>query len=384
MKIKFAFIFCFIFFQISISQNIEKYQFEYTSISLKEFLKEVEKSFNIKYTYIDITIEGKKIQLPKRFYTLEKIHSIIEKITKLKITKIDNRFYAVSSNKKNEFTYLLSEIFIESLLTNGIYKTSKSVVVNPQKVKILPGVTDADVLRSLQQLPSVKSPNETATGLNVRGGTSDQNLILWDGIKLYHPGHLFGMVSGFNPNIEQKVNFHYKGVNPKFGKHLSSVIDIKTTNNISKKISTGFNALNGDVYIKAPLIKDKLGIQIAARKSFTEEFQTSTFEQLSNKVFQNTNFTNFNDKNHFKFQDYFLKVNFKASDKTNFFLSNILIENSLKFNTIDETESNTLQEMKILNYGFSFNWSQKYNSKLNQLPRLFGIIFEILCAHSLY
>ncbi len=378
MKGKFSFLLFLIFFQVASSQNTEKHQFAHTSISLQQLLNDLEKTFQVKYSYIDSVLKDKTITLPKKLYTLEEIHLSIEENTDLKVTKINDRFYSIfTKNSDDSFLiYNLNEIVIESLLAKGIDKTPKSVIVNPQKIKVLPGVTDADVLLTLQQLPGVKSPNETATGLNVRGGTSDQNLILWDGIKVYHPGHLFGMISGFNPNVDQKVNFYYKGINAKYGRHLSSVIDIKTTDDISKKISVGLNGLNGDVYVKVPLIKDKLGIQVSGRKSFTEKLQTPTFNQLSNKVFQNTNFTNFDNENHFKFQDYFAKLNFKPNDKTSLSLTTLLIDNSLQFRTVDDIDANTVQKMKILNYGYSLNWDQKYGSKLTQNATFYYSVYD--------
>jgi len=237
MKQLISFFVLLLFFQNSWSQKNEKFTFSYTSEKLEQVLSDIEIRFGIKYSYVDSLISEKKITLPKKRYALGEMNQKISEQTALKISKIDNRFYAISRETAADDIkkYYLNEIVIEGFLANGINKTNQKFTIYPQKVATLPGVTDADILLSLQQLPGVKSPNETASGLHVRGGTSDQNLILWDGIRLYHPGHLFGMISGINPNVEQTVNFYNKATHPEYGERISSIIDIKTRIKLSIK-----------------------------------------------------------------------------------------------------------------------------------------------------
>lgn len=369
MKQLVSFLFILLFFQFSWSQKSTKQQFVYHNTKIEKVIADVERKFNIKFSYVDSITANKKITLSKGFYSLEEINSKIEEQSFLKIVKIDDRFYSIiKENSEPIKTYNLDEILIEGFLAKGINKTNQRVEIYPQKVEALPGVTDADILLSLQQLPGVKSPNETASGLNVRGGTLDQNLVMWDGIRLYHPGHLFGMISGFNPNVEQTVYYYNKATNPKFGERISSVIDIKTTGKISDKlkINAGINALDADVYLQTPLYKKKLGFQLSARKSFTEWAQTPTFSQLADKVFQNTNFSDFNNQNKFQFQDYSAKLNFKPNSKTVISLTGIVIDNNLNFRTETDNAVINNQKMNISDFGFSLNWSQKYSDKFNQ------------------
>jgi len=311
--------------------------------------------------------------LPKA-YTLQGINTEIENLTDLRITKIDARYYSVS--KVAELPVReeqLQEILVEGFLSKGINKSHQKVILLPQKIEALPGVTDADVLLSLQQLPGVKSPNETATGLYIRGGSSDQNLILWDGIRMYHPGHLFGMISGFNPNVTQTVNYQNKATHPKFGERLSSVIDIQSTDKIEDqwKVDAGINALNADVYIKAPIVKKKLGLQLSGRKSYTEWLQTATFNALAEKVFQNTNFKNFDDSNKFQFEDYSAKLNYQPNENTDLSFTAIGIDNNLNFTTETETDGIQNQKMMIENQGYSLHWNQKYTTKWRQKTNVY-------------
>jgi len=372
---------CFFFCWMSISWSQKKEPFYYANAKLTKVLTDIEKAFEVKYSYVDSLVTSQKFSLPKKLYTLSEINTEIEKQTTLKVIQINERFYSINqSQTKSDIQKVipLEEVIVEDFLAKGIRKTNQHYIISPQKVQTLPGITDADILQSLQQLPGVKSPNETATGLYIRGGTADQNLIVMDGIRLYHPGHLFGMISSINPNVEQTVNYYNKAVNPKFGERVSGIIDIQSTNKIldQTKINAGINALNADVYVQTPLVKDQLGLQLSGRKSYTEWLQTPTFNQLENKVFQNTNFEDFNKDNQFKFYDYSAKLNFKPNDKTEMSLSGLVIKNDLDYKNIIKEDSISNQKMTIENYGFSLNWTQKYSPRFIQKMLFFYSLYS--------
>ncbi|MEO5775431.1 MAG: TonB-dependent receptor [Flavobacterium sp.] len=368
---------CFFLLLTQLVLSQKKEQFTYTNAKLTKVLSDIEKAFDVKYSYVDSLVISQRISLPKKLYDLAEINTEIEKQSTLKVVKINERFYSINQKEIPEKANLLKEVIVEEFLDKGIRKTNQNYVISPQKVQTLPGVTDADILLSLQQLPGVKSPNETATGLYIRGGTSDQNLILMDGIRLYHPGHLFGMISSINPNVEQTVNYYNKAVNPQFGERVSGIIDIKSTDKISDKtkLNAGINALNIDAYVQTPLVKDKLGLQLSGRKSYTEWIQSPTFNQLESKVFQNTNFKEFDNGNQFKFYDFSSKLNFKPNPKTEISLSGLVIKNDLDYKNVITSDSISNQKMSIENYGFSLNWIQKYSPKFIQ---------KILVSYSLY
>lgn len=351
------------------SQKVQQHFFDFNEAQLSLALSSIETQFDIKYSYVDSIVATKKISLLPKKYSLKAINTAIENQTDLKIIQIDARYFSIAQTIEEPIREEhLKEILVEGFLSKGIYKSNQKIILLPQKIEALPGVTDADVLLSLQQLPGVKSPNETATGLYIRGGTADQNLILWDGIRMYHPGHLFGMISGFNPNVKQTVYYQNKGTNAKFGERISSVIDIQSTDKIDDelKINAGINALNADVYIIAPLIKKKLGLQLSGRKSYTEWLQTATFNALAEKVFQNTNFKNFSDSNKFQYEDYSAKLNYKPNENTDFSITGIFVDNNLNFTTETETKDIQNQKMMISNQGLSLHWNQKYGSRWNQ------------------
>jgi len=370
--------FTIVFAQVSWSQKSGKSSFAYNSETITKVLEDVQKEFDVRYSYIDSALVGKKMTLPGALYSIDEINVEISKQTLLKIVRINDRFYSIVNQDPEIQFYELKDVLVEGFLAKGIDKTSQKVILYPQKVKTLPGVTDADILLTLQQLPGVKSPNETASGLHIRGSTPDQNLILWDGIRLYHPGHLFGMITAINPNVEQTVNYYNKATNPRFGERISSVIDIRMQDRISDKtkVNAGINALNADLYIQFPLISNKLGLQVSGRKSFTEWLQSPTFSQLARKVFQNTDFRDFDDRNKFGFQDYSAKLNFKPNDKTEISLAALWIDNNLDFKTYEAGSGSNNQDMAISNYGFSLNWKQVYSERFQQKTLLFYSAYD--------
>lgn len=355
----------FLFFFCALQAQDKTAAFDYESVALDRFLPEVARAFDVQYSYLDSIVAGISVRLPRKNYTLDEINTTITLQTSLKVKQIDARYFSIYREDSIK-TEWLQEILVENLLANGITKQAAAVVLSPQKVEILPGVTDADVLLSLQQLPGVKSPNETATGLHIRGGTPDQNLILWDGIRMYHSGHLFGMISGFNPNVKQQVHYYNKATDARFGERISGTIDIRTQDEMvgRPRADIGFNGLHADAVALLPIVKDQLGIQVSARKSYTQWWQSPTFDALAKKVFQHTDFDRFDDENRFGYQDYSAKLNFKPTPSTTFSASGIAIDNALDFTAASGTNAIT-QQLDMRNFGYSVGWEQRYGKKFS-------------------
>ncbi|MFT3795867.1 TonB-dependent receptor plug domain-containing protein [Flavobacterium sp.] len=334
------------------------------SVKLDQLLAQVERTFEVQYSYLDSIVADVRVEFQPQNYTLSEINSAIENQTALKVVQIDARYFSIYRNETIKAEEL-QEILVESLLSKGISKKSAVVVLSPQKVEILPGVTDADVLLSLQQLPGVKSPNETATGLHIRGNTPDQNLILWDGIRMYHPGHLFGMISGFNPNVRQTVRYYNKATDARYGERVSGTIDIRTQDQIAKEtvVDAGINGLHADACVQLPLLKDRLDVQLSGRKSYTEWWQSPTFDALAKKVFQHTDFNRFEDDNRFGYEDYNVKFNYRPFSGTKLAASGIIIDNELDFKMVSGVHE-IMQWLDVRNLGYSLGWEQQYGPRL--------------------
>ncbi|WP_439131108.1 TonB-dependent receptor plug domain-containing protein [Polaribacter sp.] len=358
----------------SFAQEKTKKLISLDSIPATEAFTILEKEFNVKFSYTDIIIKGKNIFFSKKKRRLQEVLDELSEQINIDFEFINNRFIIVTQKTNLNFfdaTNTLEQVLIKSYLAKGIVKDKNGAFkLRPKELEILPGLIEADVLENLQELPGVVSPNETATGLNVRGGTPDQNQIIWDGITIYHSGHLFGMVSNFNPNITNKILFLHKGINPKYGERIASVINISTTNAVAKNLNLGFgfNGISGDIFIDTPIIKDKLSVLVSFRKSYHSFFETGPFEKMEEKVFQSTQIhSSDNSDEIFYFKDQTVKLNYTFNKKNRISASFIHIDNDLEhfFENVSSKE-NYKDILDTENNGFSINWRKKWTSNTQQ------------------
>ncbi len=351
----------------------EAFNMSFSNQSLGIVLDTIEEKFNVIFSYdYSIIIEHKKITLKKKTYDLQKLLIQLERLTDLSFSKISKRYIVIKKKDDPEkYFNILNLVVVRSYIATGIEKNNNgSYTINPDKLKILPGLTEPDVLESIQLLPGVISPNETATGFFVRGGFSDQNRLVWDGINLYHKGHLFGMISPINPNIASNIQFINKGSHPKYGERLSSVIDITSKSEIPDKFKAeiGLNGLNFDGLIEVPILKNKLSLIASLRTSYTGILETTAFNQLSKKVFESTKISESEQgENKFNFNDFNFKMNFKPNKHNRLYASVIGIENTLNY-LLDEVGQNMRFNdiLTISNFGYSAGWKKQWTPKLSQ------------------
>jgi len=152
----------------------------------------------------------------------------------------------------------------------------------PAKIAELPSLGEKDIFRTFQLMPGIGGCNESSSGLYVRGGTPDQNLILYDGFTVYHQEHLFGMFSAFNPNAVKEVQLYKGGFESKYGGRLSSVMEIigKTGNEekFNAGVDAGFLGING--YMEIPL-NHKGSVFVAGRRSYKTFLYEKLFDSFS-------------------------------------------------------------------------------------------------------
>jgi TonB dependent receptor/TonB-dependent Receptor Plug Domain/CarboxypepD_reg-like domain len=171
----------------------------------------------------------------------------------------------------------LDEVTVNSQGVNG--NVSRPMLgVTPLSIKTIKKIPammgETDILRGLQMLPGVTSVGEAANGVNIRGGTTDQNLILLDDTPIFNPTHLFGLFSIFPPDAVSGLELYKGGIPARFGGRAASVIDINLINpSLDKfKMSGGISLVSNRLTIEQPLIKDKLGIMVSGRASFNDFF----------------------------------------------------------------------------------------------------------------
>ena len=150
----------------------------------------------------------------------------------------------------------LAEVVVYDYLTRGIDKLNNGAyTIDFNQFTILPGLIENDVLQSVQAFPGIQSINETVSNINIRGGSHDQNLILWDGIKMYQSGHFFGLISMYNPQITQRVTLRKNGSPVGLTDGVSGTISMETDRDINNKAqgNLGINFLDASGFADIPL-----------------------------------------------------------------------------------------------------------------------------------
>ncbi|WP_197429309.1 FecR domain-containing protein [Winogradskyella endarachnes] len=362
----------------------EAFYIEFKDVLLQNAIEDIEDTYNVLFSYKDDYVKDKRISVTRKKRTLLEVLNELKTQTNLNYKIIEKRYVVVSLAQQEEIdnTKKLDLVLIKSYLTKGIEKNSDGTYkLYPSQLGILPGITEPDVLESIQLLPGVLSPNETASGFFVRGGYADQNRIIWDGINIYHKGHLFGMISPLNPNVASEINFINKGTHARYGERLSSVININSKNEIANTLNTeiGINGVNADAVIELPIIKDKLNIQASLRRSYTDVFETFTFNQFADKVFNSTKINEAEEgENDFSFIDYNLKLNYKLNTAHSFYASIINIDNQLDYFSIESNTDRSFNDLlNIRNAGYSLRWNFKWNNKLQQKTQAYFSDYEL-------
>ncbi|MGB5556008.1 MAG: TonB-dependent receptor [Flavobacteriaceae bacterium] len=179
--------------------------------------------------------------------------------------------------------------------------------MNIATVKQMPVVLgEVDILKSLQMLPGVTNNGEGTGGFHVRGGASDQNLILLDEAIIYNTSHMFGFFSVFNADAIKDVKLYKGGIPARFGGRVSSVLDVRQKDGNSKEFEAtgGIGIISSRLALEGPLFKEKGSFLVAGRRSYAD---------LLLKAAGNENSVTFYDLN--------LKVNYNVNDNNKLYLS---------------------------------------------------------------
>jgi hypothetical protein len=180
-----------------------------------------------------------------------------------------------------------------------------------KQIKAIPQfLGEFDVIRSITLLPGVTTVGEGASGFNVRGGKTDQNLILLDQAPVYNSSHIFGFFSVFNGDAVRDLKLYKGGIPAPFGGRLSSVLDVHQKEGNTKEFAgtMGLGLLSSRLMLEGPLVKDKASFMIAGRRSYQDVLLKASPNDDLNSIIAN-------------FYDLNAKVNYKFNDKSRLFLS---------------------------------------------------------------
>ncbi|GAB3422828.1 TonB-dependent receptor [Niabella aquatica] len=240
----------------------------------------------------------------------------------------------------------LKEVVVSSARTRNIRVAQMGVSrLSIDEIKKVPTVFgETDILRVITTLPGVKTVGEASTGFNVRGGSADQNLILFNENTIYNPSHFFGMFSAFNPEIVKDVELYKSSVPAKYGGRLSSVLDINSREGNKKKISgsAGIGLVTSRLQLEGPIAKDKTSFIFGGRTTYANWL----IDLLPDNY----------DKSRASFQDLNLGVTHHIDSNDNIYLNGYYSRDQFKLNE-DTTYGYT-------NRNFSLKWQHRFSRRL--------------------
>lgn len=273
----------------------------------------------------------------------------------------------------------LAEITVYDFLVRGLDKLDNgSYQLDLERFSTLPGLVEDDILFSVQSLPGVQSVDETVSNINIRGGSHDQNLITWDGIKMYQSGHFFGLISMYNPQITNVVELRKNGSDASETDGVSGTIAMKTEEQLNHQLKGGIGANLIDVnsFLDVP-IGERLSFQLASRKAISDVVETPTYAQYFDRIAQNTelegnsSFVRNSDFN-FDFYDTSFRLLYHPTDKDRLRINFIHTANEVTFDetaTLSDTEvsrqSSIDQESLAAGIQHQRTWTEKWTTDLS-------------------
>ncbi len=263
-----------------------------------------------------------------------------------------------------------------------VRKTEVSTItLTPVKIAQLPSLGEKDVMRSMQLMPGISASNESSSGLYVRGGTPDQNLILYDGFTVYHVDHLYGFYSAFNSNAIKDIQLYKGGFESRFGGRISSVTELTSKEGNQKKINFGvdISLLSANVFAEIP-VGTKFSSFIAFRRSYQGSVYNMIFKKFNKSSVMETPDLGAGMGRRFyreaEVTSYFYDLNgkftFRPSEKDiislSFYNGTDKLDNSTSGMPMGPSSAgftNTSVDLTSYgNIGSSLKWSRKWNSKL--------------------
>lgn len=253
----------------------------------------------------------------------------------------------------------ITEVVVKA---NALEEKKKSTemsvaTISTREAKALPAlIGEVDIIKILQLKPGITPGSEGTTGLYVRGGNNDQNLIVLDEAVVYNANHLFGFFSTFNSDAVKDLKVYKGGFPAKYGGRLSSVIDVRMKEGNNKKFSGsgGIGLISSRLTLEGPIQQEKSSFMVSGRRTYVD-----IFTRMVNQA--NEGKEDFSPIPDYYFYDLNTKVNFTLSEKDRLYLSGYFGRDA--FNFEDE------------NFDFLFDWGNTTGTaRWNHIfsPRLFS------------
>jgi hypothetical protein len=282
------------------------------------------------------------LTLPRGRHTI-KISSVGMKDTKRQVILYSDGKLNI---EMQDYVQSLKAVIVGAEKTSNIKGLQMGVErLNIKMIKQVPVVFgEADVLRTVLTLPGVTSVGEASTGFNVRGGSADQNLILFSDATIYNPSHLFGFFSAFNPDVVKDVELYKSSIPEKYGGRLSSVLDVTTRDGNKKKFSGvgGVGPLTSRLTLEGPIVNDKTSFIIGGRTTYSDWI----LKNIPNQEYHNSRAS---------FYDVNLNITHEFNAKNSIYIMGYISHDQFRLNS-DTT-------YKYDNKNANIKWKHIFNNK---------------------
>ncbi len=244
----------------------------------------------------------------------------------------------------------LKEVLVES--ERDVRVTGMQMGVEKLDIKVMKNMPlalgETDIMKVVLTLPGVQTVGEGTVGLNVRGGATSQNLILFNDAVVYNPSHMFGFFSTFNPDVMKSVELYKSGITADYGGRISSVLDVHSREGNLKKFSGsgGISPITGRLTLEGPIIKEKASFLVGMRSTYSDWI----LKQLNTDRLRNSSAS---------FYDFTANLSYKINDKNTIIANGYLSQDGFKLNA-DTAYSYSDKNASV-------KWKHVFN------PKLFGV-----------
>ncbi len=250
---------------------------------------------------------------------------------------------------------MLQEVVVSSSKRDNNVRLTQmgKIDLNVNRIKSLPVLLgEVDILKTLQLMPGVRNAGEGNTGIYVRGGGPDQNLIMLDDAIVYNTGHLFGFFSIFNADAIKNITLIKGSMPAQYGGRISSVLDVSMKEGNMKKyeVEGGVGLIASRISVQGPIKKDKASFIISARRTYVDVLTKPFISKSSD--FHGTGYY---------FYDLNAKVNYKFSDNDRVYLSAYFGRDVFTFNN---SQRSFKANIPWGNATATLRWNHVFNRKL--------------------
>ena len=248
----------------------------------------------------------------------------------------------------------LSEVILRAKRVSDQLETAQMGAVKMTSLeleKMPAAIGEVDLLRGMTLLPGVNNAGEISNGLSIRGGSLDQNLLLYDFAPVFNPTHLFGLFSVFTPEAISSVDLYRANIPARYGGRTTSVLDVKVKNPyVDKlKLSGGIGLVSSRLSLETPIIKDKLLLYAGTRAGFTDFLLPIVSKRL--------------EKTKARFYDHTIKLLYIPTDKDQISFTNFYSKDFYQLDLIAQIQNinakSNQYDFKTLNN--TLNWTHSFN-----------------------